>query len=116
MGMKLFSKIAAAGIAAFALAGCSSFTPMQTSLFTDEDGNIISVEYGRAKNDHETKFTAPNGSVMTMKSKFALFLTHPDGDDFDAWQCINTLQTGTMYRSDNERWMYHANGISCRVF
>ena len=107
MGMKLFSKIAAAGIAAFALAGCSSFTPMQTSLFTDEDGNIISVEYGRAKNDHETKFTAPNGKVMTMKSKLAVRVTLPDGDDFVAW---------TMYRSDNERWMYHANGISCRVF
>lgn len=116
MGMKLFSKIAAAGIAAFALAGCSSFTPMQTSLFTDEDGNIISVEYGRSKNDHETKFTALNGTVMTMKSKLAVRVTLPDGDDFVAWECMNTLQTGTMYRSDNERWMYHANGISCRVF
>ena len=51
-----------------------------------------------------------------MKTKLAVRVTLPDGDDFLAWECMNTLSVGTMYRSDNERWMYHANGISCRVF
>ena len=40
----------------------------------------------------------------------------PNGDDFLAWECMNTLPVGTMYRTDDEKWMYHANGISCRVF
>ena len=108
--------MAAASLAALVLAGCASFTPMQTSLFTDEDGNVISVDYGRAEKDHESKFTAPNGKVMTMKSKLAVKVTLPDGTDFVAWECMNTLPSGTMYKSDNEKWMYHANGITCQVF
>ena len=105
-----------AALAALVLAGCTSFEPLQTSLFTDEDGNILSVDYGRSKEDHESKFVAPNGKVMTMKSKLVVRVTLPDGDDFVAWECMNPLLSGTMYRTDNERWMYHANGITCRVF
>lgn len=99
-----------------ALAGCVSFTPQQSSLFTDEVGNITSVDYGRSKTDHESKFTAPNGKVLTMKSKLGVRVTLPDGTGFTAWECMNPLRTGTMYRSGNEKWMYHANGVSCRVF
>jgi hypothetical protein len=113
--MRLLARIFAAAAAA-ALAGCVSFTPMQTSLFTDENGNLVSVEYGRCKSDRESKFTAPSGKVLTMKSKLAVNVTLPDGSDFFAWECMNTLPSGTMYRSGNERWMYHANGISCQVF
>ncbi len=103
-------------VLAAVFAGCESFTPQQTSMFTDEDGNIISVDYGRSKKDHESKFTAPNGKVLTMKSKLGVRVTLPDGDDFTGWECMNTLQSGTMYRSDDEEWMYHANGITCTVF
>ena len=105
-----------AGLAALVLAGCASFDPMQTSLFTDENGNIVSVDYGRSKKDHESKFTAPSGKVMTMKSKLAVRVTLPDGTDFVAWECMNPLPSGTMYRTNNEKWMYHANGITCQVF
>jgi len=103
-------------VLAAVLAGCVSFTPQQTSLFTDEEGNLVSVEYGSSKKDHESKFTAPNGKVLTMKSKLGVRVTLPDGDDFVGWVCMNPLRTGTMYRSNNEKWMYHANGISCTVF
>jgi hypothetical protein len=106
----------AAGLAVLVLAGCASFDPMQTSLFTDENGNIVSVDYGRSKKDHESKFTAPSGKVMTMKSKLAVRVTLPDGTDFVAWECMNPLPSGTMYRTNNEKWMYHANGITCQVF
>ncbi len=98
------------------LAGCASFIPQQTSLFTDEDGNLVSVEYGRSEDDHESKFTAPNGKVLTMKTKLGVRVTLPDGDGFVGWECMNPLMTGTMYRSNDEEWMYHANGISCQVF
>ena len=114
--MKLLKQIFAAGAMAAAIAGCASFTPMQTSLFTDEEGNLITVEYGNTKNPRESKFTAPNGKVMTMKSRLAVDVTLPDGTDFFAWECMNTLPSGTMYRSGNEKWMFHANGITCEVF
>ncbi len=101
---------------AAALAGCVSFTPQQTSLFTDENGNLVSVDYGQTKKDRESKFIAPNGQELTMKSKLAVRVTLPDGENFYGWECMNPLRSGTMYRSSNEEWMYHANGISCRVF
>ena len=105
-------------MAAFAVlfAGCTSFVPQQASMFTDSNGNIVSVEYGRSKDDHKSKFVAPSGKVMEMRSKLGVRVTLPDGNDFLAWECMNVMPSGTMYRSDNEKWMYHANGISCRVF
>ena len=114
--MKRLTLEITACLAALVLAGCASFDPMQTSLFTDENGNIVSVDYGRSKKDHESKFTAPSGKVMTMKSKLAVRVTLPDGTDFVAWECMNPLPSGTMYRTNNEKWMYHANGITCQVF
>ena len=114
--MKRLTLEIAAVLAALVMAGCASFDPMQTSLFTDENGNVVSVDYGRSKKDHESKFTAPSGKVMTMKSKLAVKVTLPDGTDFVAWECMNPLPSGTMYRTSNEKWMYHANGITCQVF
>ena len=103
--------------AAFALlAGCTSFTPLQSSLFTDEDGYIVAVDYGRDMKEHESTFTAPNGKEMTMRSHLKVKVTLPDGDSFLAWECMNPLQTGTMYRTGNGKWMFYANGITCAVF
>ena len=98
------------------LAGCTTFKPTQSSMFTDEEGNVIVVDYGRDRKDHESTYTAPNGKVMTMKSKLKVRVTLPDGTDFLAWECMNEMPTGTMYRSNNRKFMFHANGISCRVF
>jgi len=114
---KLAALLLPLAAALFALfAGCTSFSPQQLSMFTDSDGNIVAVEYGRSKSDHKSNFTAPNGKVVEMKSKLGVRVTLPDGERFLAWECMNVLPSGTMYRSDNEKWMYHANGISCRVF
>ena len=114
---KLAALLLPLAAALFALfAGCTSFSPQQSSMFTDSDGNIVAVEYGRSKSDHKSNFTAPNGKVVEMKSKLGVRVTLPDGESFLAWECMNVLPSGTMYRSDNEKWMYHANGISCRVF
>ena len=104
------------GMAALAFAGCTSFTPIQSNLFTDENGAILSVDYGRDKNEHESKFFAPNGKEMTMRSKLKVRVTLPDGTTFIAWECMNPLASGTMYRTNNEKWMFRANGISCQAF
>ena len=98
------------------LAGCTSFKPQQACTFTDRDGNIVVVEYGRTKSEHKSNFTAPNGKVIEMKSSRAVMVTLPDGESFLAWEYMNSLPSGTMYRSGNEEWLYHANGISCSVF
>ncbi|MBR1921437.1 MAG: hypothetical protein IJ829_05480 [Kiritimatiellae bacterium] len=103
-------------LAAAVLTGCTSFTPLQTSWFTDEYGNLITVDYGRDVKPHESTFVAPNGRTMTMKSHHKVRVLLGDGTKFIGWECMNPLRTGTMYRSNDEKWMYHANGISCRVF
>ncbi len=112
----MYRAVIAALVAALAVAGCTSFRPLQSSLFTDEQGNVVAVDYGRDAKERESKFTAPNGKVMTMKSRLKVRVTLPDGTDFIAWECMNPLRSGTMYRTSDEKWMYHANGISCTVF
>ena len=97
-------------------AGCVSFKPQQACMFTDSEGDIVAVEYGRTKREHKSNFVAPSGKVMESKSSRAVRVTLPDGESFLAWECMNSLPSGTMYRSGDENWMYHANGISCRVF
>lgn len=100
-----------------ALAGCNSFKVMQTNSFIDEDGNLITVKYGQLAKDHKTQFVSPvNGKTLDMSSKLAVDVTLPDGGTFMGYQCMNMLRTGTMYKSSNAKWLFHANGTSCSVY
>lgn len=114
MKMKLMMTSA---LFAVLLAGCNSFRVQQTNSFIDEDGNLISVKYGQLAKPHKTQFVSPvNGKTLDMQSKHAVKVTLPDGGSFTGYQCMNMLRTGTMYKSSNEKWLYHANGTSCSVY
>ena len=85
--------------------------------FIDEDGNLIIVRYGQLAKPHKTQFVSPvNGKTLDMQSKLAVKVTLPDGGNFTGYQCMNMLRTGTMYKSSNEKWLFHANGTSCSVY
>ena len=110
---------AAAGVlmAVATLAGCQSYEVVQRNVFSDEDGNIVSVDYGRSERDHVNTFVAPlTGKEMEFRSKLVVRAELPDGETFTAWQCMNFLRRGTMYRTDDRRWMLLANGFSCSVY
>ena len=99
------------------LAGCQSYVIVQRNVFADDDGNIVSVEYGRSESDHVNTFKSPvTGKEMEFKSKLVVLATLPDGDTFKAWQCMNFMPRGTMYRTDDDEWMLLANGFSCTVY
>ena len=100
------------------LAGCQSYAVVQRNVFADDDGNVVSVEYGRSEKDHVSTFRSPvNGEEMEFRSKLVVLAELPDGDGFKAWECMNSfLPYGTMYRTDNEKWMLHANGFSCTIY
>lgn len=100
------------------LAGCQSYAVVQRNVFADDDGNVVSVEYGRSEKDHVSTFKSPvNGEEMEFRSKLVVLAELPDGDGFKAWECMNSfLPYGTMYRTDNEKWMLHANGFSCTIY
>ena len=103
--------------AALLLQGCQSYDILQTNVFADDDGNVVTVDYGRSERDHVNTFRAPtNGKEMEFKSKLMVKVTLPDGSGFKAWQCMNFLASGTMYKTDNERWMFLANGFSSVVY
>ena len=55
MKSRLFSTAAAVLLAA----GCNSYRVMQTNVFSDEDGRIVSVDYVRAEKDHVNTFLSP---------------------------------------------------------
>ncbi|MBR2839313.1 MAG: hypothetical protein IKE55_11045 [Kiritimatiellae bacterium] len=111
---------ARAALCALALAfaaGCQSYDVVQKNVFVDEDGNVVVVEYGRSSSDHVNKFVAPTtGREMEFRSKLVVRAELPDGTGFTAWQCMNFLARGTMYKTDNEKWMLLADGFSCAVY
>ena len=101
----------------FILSGCQSYDIVQTNVFADDDGNVVVVDYGRSESDHVNTFVAPtNGKEMEFKSKLMVKVTLPNGDRFKAWQCMNFLSMGTMYKTDNEEWMLLANGFSSVIY
>ena len=103
--------------AALCLAGCQSYDILQTNVFSDDDGFIVTVEYGRSESDHVNTFVAPtNGQEMEFKSKLVVRVHLPDGDSFKAWQCMNFLGRGTTYRTDDGEWMLLATGFGCQVY
>jgi len=99
-----------------AAAGCSSYEIKQTSHFANDDGKIVRVDYGRAEKDHVNTFVSPaNGKTLEHKTKLVVEVTMPDGEDFTAWQCMNFNSNGTMYRTDDEEWVFLASGFTCRI-
>lgn len=114
--MRVCTILALAAAAALA-AGCGSYSIVQSNVFVDEDGNVVTVEYGRGERNHVNTFISPTtGKEMEFKSKLVVRAELPDGDTFTAWQCMNFLARGTMYRTDNERWMLLADGFSCVIY
>ena len=108
---------AIAAAAALVLAGCQSYEIVQRNVFSDEDGNLVAVDYGRSEKAHVNTFVAPmTGKEMEFKSKLVVRAELPDGETFTAWQCMNFMSRGTMYKTDNGRWMLLADGFSCVVF
>ena len=113
--MSVARAIAAAAV--LALAGCQSYEIVQRNVFSDEDGNIVSVDYGRSDKEHVNTFVAPfTGKEMEFRSRLVVKAELPDGTTFTAWQCMNFMRRGTMYKTDNGRWMYLANGFTCILF
>ena len=97
--------------------GCQSYTIVQRNVFADDDGNVVSVEYGRSERNHVNTFKSPvTGEEMEFKSKLVVLAELPDGDSFKAWQCMNFLPYGTMYQTDNREWMLLANGFGCTIY
>jgi len=100
-----------------AVLGCQSYTIVQRNVFADDDGNVVSVEYGHSESDHVNTFISPTtGKEMEFRSKLVVRAELPGGTSFKAWQCMNFLSRGTMYRTDNDEWMLLANGFSCTVY
>ena len=115
--MKPFLHAAFAAAAVLAFAGCTSFRQTQTVKFVDDDGRFAEVVYGYGDKDHVTTWTSPvNGKDIELKSKLRVKVRIEDGPGFLAFQCMNTFGSGTMYRTDNERYMFLANGFTMAVF
>jgi len=99
------------------LVGCYSITVIQRNVFSDEDGNIVTVDYGHSDSEHVNYFVAPTtGKKMEFRSRLVVKATLPDGDRITAWQCMNFYSSGTMYRTDDEEWMLLANGFTCLLY
>lgn len=98
-------------------AGCNSYRVVQTNIFSDEDGRIVSVDYARAEKDHVNTFVSPvTGKEMEFRSKLLVKAVLFDGESFKAWQCMNFMRNGTMYKTDNDEYMFLAGGFSCTVY
>lgn len=99
------------------LSGCHSFDIVQSNVFSDDDGNVLVIDYGRSDKPHTNTFVSPaNGETLEFKSTLVIEVTLPNGKHFIAWQCMNFLQSGTMYKTDDEEWMVHVNGFSAMLY
>lgn len=104
-------------LGALALAGCQSYRIVQRNVFSDEDGRLVTVAYGVSEREHVNTFVSPvTGREMDFRSKLVVEVDLPDGDSFKAWQCMNFLSRGTMYKTDSDRWQILVNGFTCVVY
>lgn len=116
---RIAARAVAAAALALAAAGCNSFTVNQTNAFVDEDGLVLTVRYGQMEKEKTTTFRSPvNGKDVELRSRLAVSLTlpEPNGSTVMAYQCLNMLPSGTMYKSSDGKWLFHANGISCSLY
>jgi len=100
-------------------AGCQSYTIMQQNVFVDDDGNVLTVRYGHLESERTTTVRNPlTRKDVEMSSRLAVSLTlpEPNGSELMAYQCMNFLPSGTMYGTDDGKWLFLANGITSAVY
>ena len=117
-----FSRLRSAAIAtlaaafAVALSGCALFERSQVDAFVDDQGYMIKVEYGTRSKDHVFMVPSPgNGKLVEYRSKLMVRVTLPDGERFSAYRTLNSMPIGTMYMSDNEKWIFLTKGYWATV-
>lgn len=114
-----FSRLRSAAfatLAAAALSGCASFERSQVDAFVDDQGYMIKVEYGTRSKDHVFMVPSPgNGKLVEYRSKLMVRVTLPDGERFSAYRTLNSMPIGTMYMSDNEKWIFLTKGYWATV-
>lgn len=104
-------------LALFVFCGCNTLIPVQTMLFLDDNGNVIQVDYSRAKKDYVTSYNSPiNGAELKFATKLHVCVHMPDGYRFNAWETKKIISNATMYMSSDERWLFHARGTTCSVY
>ena len=109
--------VVCAALAAVVLGGCASFHQTQAVKFVDDDGRFLEVVYGYGDKDHVTTWVSPvNGNEIELRSKLRVKVSLEDGPSFMAFQCMYMLSSGTMYKTDNDRWLFLANGFTCAMF
>ena len=102
---------------ALVAAGCQSYDIVQTNIFSDDDGNVVRIDYGRGGRDHVNTFVNPaTGKETEFRSRLVVEVTLPDDERFTAWQCMNFLESGTMYETDGGKWKVLANGFTTIVY
>lgn len=110
-------KLVLAIFGALLLSGCRSYDIVQENVFSDDDGNVVRVSYGRSEKYHTNTFINPaTGKEMEFRSLLVIEVVLPDGDTITAWQCMNFLPSGTMYKTDNEKWMVLVNGFTTMIY
>lgn len=99
------------------LVGCHTYDIVQSNVFSDDDGNVVVIDYGRSEKPHVNTFVSPaNGETLEFKSTLVVAVTLPDGKHLTAWQCMNFQHSGTMYKTDDEKWLVHVNGFSAMLY
>ena len=102
---------------ALALAGCQSYSVVQTNVFANDDGDVTKVEYGRSEKEHINYFVSPaTGKRMEFRSKLVIRVTAPSLDRYTAWQCMNFNAMGTMYMTDDEEWRFMVSGFTFAAY
>ena len=100
--------------AAALLAGCTSFEPLRSKRFVDDNNNYLHVDYGRDTEDHESTTILGNGVKWPFKSKNMVRVELPDGTRFVAYQ--NLAPAGNLYKTEDEEWeFFESGGAGCLV-
>ena len=98
-------------------AGCTSFRPTQTDAFIDDDGNIMTVEYGNASKPYTYKMVSPmNGAEIECKDTKMVRVRLPSKETIMCRICQNTSPKGTMYSTSDSKWKYLTVGLACRLY
>ena len=95
------------------LSGCTSFEPIRSNRFVDDNSNYLHVDYGRDTKDHESFTVLANGVRWPFKSKNMVRVEMPDGTHFFAYQ--NLVPVGNLYKTDDEEWEFFESGVGCIV-
>jgi len=99
------------------LQGCATFRRAHADAFVDDNGRVLTVEFGTRSRPYTYHIVSPmNGNKLECRDDKMVKIALPGGERYTCYICQNSIPKGTMYSTEDGDIKFLTIGLESRVY